>query len=60
MRNAIAALVPTLSRFRYLVQVVMLFLSVWGSVVVGHYTAEKISFRRCPAPMPNNMVRTAC
>jgi formate hydrogenlyase subunit 6/NADH:ubiquinone oxidoreductase subunit I len=43
MRNAIAALVPTLSRFRYLVQVVMLFLSVWGSVVVGHYTAEKIS-----------------
>lgn len=35
--------VPTLSRLRFLVQVLTLFLTVWGSVVVGHYAAEKIS-----------------
>ena len=35
--------VPTRSRLRFLVQVLTLFLTVWGSVVVGHYAAEKIS-----------------
>ncbi len=35
--------VPTLSRFRLWVQLVMFFLTVWGSVVVGHYAADKIS-----------------
>ena len=37
------ALVPTLSRFRTLIQIATLFLTVWGSVVVGHYMANKIS-----------------
>jgi len=37
------SLVPTLSRFRTLIQIVTLFLTVWGSVVVGHYMANKIS-----------------
>jgi NAD-dependent dihydropyrimidine dehydrogenase PreA subunit len=36
-------LFPTLARVRLLVQVVMLFLTVYGSVVVGHYAAEKIT-----------------
>ncbi len=36
-------LFPTLARFRFTVQVLMLFLTVYGSVVVGHYSAEKIS-----------------
>jgi ferredoxin-type protein NapH len=36
-------LFPTLARFRFTVQVIMLFLTVYGSVVVGHYSAEKIS-----------------
>ena len=36
-------LFPTLSRFRFAVQVVMLFVTVYGSVFVGHYTADKIS-----------------
>ena len=37
------ALFPTLSRVRFMVQVLMLFLTVYGSVVVGHYLADKIS-----------------
>lgn len=36
-------LFPTLGRVRFVVQLVMLFLTVWGSVVFGHYSAEKIS-----------------
>ncbi len=34
---------PTLSRFRLLVQIVLFFLTVWGSTVLGYYTADKIS-----------------
>lgn len=34
---------PTLSRLRFIVQVFTLFLTVWGSTVVGYYAAEKIS-----------------
>jgi NAD-dependent dihydropyrimidine dehydrogenase PreA subunit len=34
---------PTLSRLRFAVQLLMLFLTVWGSVVVGTYMADKIS-----------------
>lgn len=37
------AIFPTLSRVRFVVQIAMLFLTVWGSVVFGHYSAEKIS-----------------
>jgi NAD-dependent dihydropyrimidine dehydrogenase PreA subunit len=37
------SLFPTLSRVRFIVQLAMLLLMVWGSVVVGHYTAEKIT-----------------
>ncbi|MBI4986678.1 MAG: 4Fe-4S binding protein [Rhodocyclales bacterium] len=37
------ALFPTLARFRLAVQLIMLALTVYGSVVVGHYAAEKIS-----------------
>lgn len=33
----------TLGRLRLAVQLVMLFLTVWGGQVVGHYAAEKIS-----------------
>jgi ferredoxin-type protein NapH len=36
-------LFPTLARFRFTIQLAMLVLMVWGSVVVGHYTAEKIT-----------------
>lgn len=36
-------LFPTLSGFRFVIQVLMLFLTVYGSVVIGHYSAEKIS-----------------
>ena len=36
-------LFPTLSRLRFLVQALMLFITVYGSVVVGHYAADKIS-----------------
>lgn len=36
-------LFPTLGRVRLLVQIVMLALTVYGSVVVGHYAAEKIT-----------------
>ncbi len=36
-------LFPTLARFRLTVQLVMLFLTVYGSVFVGTYMADKIS-----------------
>jgi NAD-dependent dihydropyrimidine dehydrogenase PreA subunit len=34
---------PTLSRVRFIVQLAMLLLTVYGSVVVGHYAADKIT-----------------
>lgn len=34
---------PTLGRFRFAVQIIMLFVTVYGGNVVGSYTAEKIS-----------------
>lgn len=34
---------PTLARFRFAVQIVMLFVTVYGSVMVGNYTADKLS-----------------
>ena len=37
------ALFPTLGRFRLAVQLVMLFVTVYGSVFVGTYMADKIS-----------------
>ncbi|MBR0564945.1 4Fe-4S binding protein [Azoarcus sp. L1K30] len=37
------SLFPTMSRVRLWVQIVMLFVTVWGASVVGHYSAEKIS-----------------
>ncbi len=37
------SLFPTLARLRLAVQLVMLVLTVYGSVVVGHYAAEKIT-----------------
>lgn len=37
------SLFPTLGRLRSAVQVVMLLLTVYGSVVVGHYAADKIT-----------------
>lgn len=36
-------LFPTLGRLRFLVQLAMLLLTVYGSVIVGHYAAEKIT-----------------
>lgn len=36
-------LFPTLSRFRFIVQIAMLFVTVYGSVFVGTYMADKIS-----------------
>lgn len=41
-------LFPTLSRFRFAVQLVMLFITVYGSVLVGTYLADKLS-RALPA-----------
>jgi len=43
MSEFIRRLVPTLGRFRLLVQLLTLFLSVYGSLIVGSYAAEKIS-----------------
>jgi ferredoxin-type protein NapH len=43
MLKSALALLPTLSRFRTLIQILTLFLTVWGSVVVGHYMSNKIS-----------------
>ncbi len=37
------AIFPTLGRFRLAVQIVMLFVTVYGSVIVGTYMADKIS-----------------
>ncbi|MDK9702267.1 MAG: 4Fe-4S binding protein [Sulfuritalea sp.] len=34
---------PTLARFRLAVQILMLFVTVYGSVIVGNYMADKIS-----------------
>ena len=34
---------PNLSRLRFAVQLLMLFVTVWGSVIVGSYMADKIS-----------------
>jgi len=36
-------LFPTLSRIRFAVQLLMLFLTLYGSVIVGNYMADKIS-----------------
>jgi NAD-dependent dihydropyrimidine dehydrogenase PreA subunit len=36
-------LFPTLGRFRFAVQLAMLFVTVYGSVIVGTYMADKIS-----------------
>lgn len=36
-------LVPTVSRLRLLVQLAMLWFTVYGSAVVGHYMADKVS-----------------
>lgn len=36
-------LFPTLARFRLAVQLIMLFVTVYGSVIVGTYMADKIS-----------------
>ncbi|MDD5181267.1 MAG: 4Fe-4S binding protein [Gallionellaceae bacterium] len=36
-------LFPTLSRFRFTVQLIMLFVTVYGGNIVGHYAAEKVS-----------------
>lgn len=36
-------MIPTLSRLRLIVQLAMLWLTVYGSVAVSHYMAEKIS-----------------
>ena len=37
------SLFPTLGRLRFAVQLAMLVLTVYGSVIVGHYAAEKIT-----------------
>lgn len=34
---------PSLGRFRLTIQILMLVLTVYGSVVIGHYAAEKIT-----------------
>lgn len=43
MVEVMKALFPTLGRVRLYVQLVMLFLTVWGGSLVGHYAADKIS-----------------
>lgn len=43
MADLIKTLFPTLGRVRLFVQVVMLFVTVWGASIVGHYSAEKIT-----------------
>ncbi|MDD2875199.1 MAG: 4Fe-4S binding protein, partial [Azoarcus sp.] len=43
MPEALKSVLPSLSRVRLWVQIVMLFVTVWGASVVGHYSAEKIS-----------------
>jgi ferredoxin-type protein NapH len=41
--NAIKKVFPTLGRVRLLIQAAMLFVTVYGSVFVGNYMADKIS-----------------
>ena len=43
MRDQLKRVVPTLSRFRFLVQLLTFALSVYGGLLVGSYAAEKIS-----------------
>lgn len=43
MHEAAKLAVRDFSRLRFLVQMLTLFLTVWGSTVVGYYAAEKIS-----------------
>lgn len=43
MSDTLKSLFPTLARFRLAIQVLTLFLTVWGSNVVGYYAADKIS-----------------
>lgn len=43
MAEAAKTRILTLGRVRLTVQLVMLFVTVWGSALVGHYAAEKIS-----------------
>lgn len=43
MIQMIKKIFPTLSRFRFTVQLIMLVVTVHGAVLVGHYTADKIS-----------------
>lgn len=43
MRELALRLLPTLTRFRSVVQLLTFLLSVYGAVLVGHYAAEKIS-----------------
>lgn len=38
-----ARFIPTLGRFRFSIQILMLLLTVYGASLVGHYMAEKIS-----------------
>lgn len=43
MSEILKSMFPTLGRARFVLQLAMLFLTVWGSSVVGHYAAEKIT-----------------
>lgn len=43
MTESLKRHVPSLSRLRFIVQIFTLFLTVWGSTVVGYYASEKIS-----------------
>ncbi|MER2539264.1 MAG: 4Fe-4S binding protein [Azonexus sp.] len=43
MRDQLKQYIPTLSRFRFLVQLLTFALSVYGGLLVGSYAAEKIS-----------------
>lgn len=43
MAEVLKRVFPTLTRFRTVVQIFTLFITVWGSNVVGFYAADKIS-----------------
>lgn len=43
MREIAQQMIPTLTRLRFVVQLITFALSVYGAVIVGHYAAEKIS-----------------
>lgn len=43
MLDNVKKIIPTLTRFRLAVQLFMLWLTVYGSSVVGYYAAEKLS-----------------